>query len=54
MAWRETARARGADPVKESLITKYRKVDSADEAEKPGADAVLGLDFDFRLAPKPA
>ena len=39
--------------VKESLIAKYRKVDSADEAKKLGMPApFLRLDWDFRLAPE--
>jgi len=39
--------------VKESLIAKYRTVDSADEAKKLGMPApFLRLDWDFRLAPE--
>jgi catechol 1,2-dioxygenase len=39
--------------VKESLIAKYRKVDSAEEAKKLGMPApFLRLDWDFRLAPE--
>ncbi|MGE5638636.1 MAG: dioxygenase [Clostridia bacterium] len=38
--------------VKDSLIAKYRKVDSADEAKKLGMPCpFLRLDWDFRLAP---
>jgi hydroxyquinol 1,2-dioxygenase len=39
--------------VKESLIAKYRKVDSADEAKKLGMPSpFLRLDWDFKLAPE--
>jgi protocatechuate 3,4-dioxygenase beta subunit len=38
--------------VKDSLIGKYRKVESADEAKKLGMPSpFLRLDWDFRLAP---
>jgi catechol 1,2-dioxygenase len=38
--------------VKDSLVGKYRKVDSADEAKKLGMpNPFHRLDWDFRLAP---